>query len=70
MTRLVTGRPPKGAWKKDIDPCTRRGHHLYRVNTATKHMVCTEPGCDYTSPWVVKGPMPPKNPGVAKRRTK
>jgi len=66
MTRLVTGRPPKGAWKEKITVCARRGHHLYRVKG--KQMVCTEPGCGYTTDWVEKGPMPPKN--IAKRRTK
>jgi hypothetical protein len=71
MTKLQVGRserPAKGAWKKDIAVCTKRGHHLFRVKG--KQMVCTEPGCDYVTDWVKKGPMPVKNPGAAKRKTK
>jgi len=54
----MTERPPKGAWKKDVTKCEKRGHHLYKgrhyrdkeTGFICSKMVCIEPGCGYEVP--------------------
>lgn len=59
MTELQTGRPEKGAWKKDTDFCTKRGNHLYKVKTKRIDgslktvLVCGD--CGFTVPTVPGG---------------
>jgi len=65
---MTDKRPPKGAWKNEIPTCSKRGHHLFKVKG--KQMVCTEPGCDYATDWVKKGPQPAKRDPVVRRARK